>query len=88
MADDGGHLIASRFGGPGEAINLVPMSSTVNRTGAWAKMEKEWDIILAQPGGTIKDLNIEIVYNGTRPNEFKVNAMVNGVYKEWAIDNF
>ncbi|WP_312037041.1 DNA/RNA non-specific endonuclease [Proteus vulgaris] len=30
--DDGGHLIATRFSGPGEKINMVPMNSNLNRS--------------------------------------------------------
>ncbi len=32
--DEGGHLIASRFNGPGEKTNLVPMNGNLNK-GAW-----------------------------------------------------
>ena len=38
---DGGHLIASLFGGAGERINLVPQLSTVNR-GEFREMERQW----------------------------------------------
>ena len=38
---DGGHLIASLFGGAGERINLVPQLSSVNR-GDFREMERQW----------------------------------------------
>lgn len=42
--DQGGHLVATRFGGPREGINLVPMSRELNGPGTnnWYAMEREW----------------------------------------------
>lgn len=40
-ADEGGHLFASIFDGPGEKLNLVPMDANLNK-GAWKKMENLW----------------------------------------------
>lgn len=41
--DDGGHLIATRFGGSGELDNLVPMSQDINRRGGeWYELEDTW----------------------------------------------
>lgn len=37
--DEGGHLIASIFGGLGEKFNIVPMNGNLNKR-AWKKMEK------------------------------------------------
>ncbi len=39
--DEGGHLIASIFNGPGEKLNLVPMDGNLNKD-AWKKMENTW----------------------------------------------
>lgn len=39
--DDGGHLIATRFGGSGELDNLVAEDRTVNR-GAFKTFENQW----------------------------------------------
>lgn len=39
--DEGGHLIASIFDGPGERLNLVPMDTNLNR-GEWKKIENVW----------------------------------------------
>lgn len=39
--DDGGHLIATRFGGSGEVDNLVAMDSHLNR-GEYKRMENSW----------------------------------------------
>lgn len=40
--DQGGHLLAARFGGAGEQINLVPMKKSINQSGGtWYQMEQE-----------------------------------------------
>jgi hypothetical protein len=39
--DQGGHLFAHIFRGPGESINLVPMDRRVNLSD-WKKMENTW----------------------------------------------
>ncbi len=41
QGDEGGHLIASIFGGPGERLNVVPMDGNLNK-GAWKQMENSW----------------------------------------------
>ena len=37
--DIGGHLVAHSIDGPSEAINIVPMDNTFNKTGEWNIME-------------------------------------------------
>ncbi|WP_259586451.1 DNA/RNA non-specific endonuclease [Shewanella baltica] len=39
--DEGGHLIASNFDGPGEQINYAAMDGNLNK-GAWKAMENKW----------------------------------------------
>ncbi|MFC0506578.1 DNA/RNA non-specific endonuclease [Micromonospora costi] len=39
--DQGGHLFAHIFRGPGERINLLPMDQTINLSD-WKKMENTW----------------------------------------------
>ncbi|TDW21826.1 DNA/RNA non-specific endonuclease [Kribbella kalugense] len=45
-ADDGGHLFAAMFGGPGESLNLTAQSREQNRAVAgsnnWRRMEDAW----------------------------------------------
>ncbi|WP_099073739.1 DNA/RNA non-specific endonuclease [Proteus alimentorum] len=53
--DDGGHLIATRFSGPGEKINMVPMNSNLNRS-EWKKMENIWARSLKEN----KEVNVKI----------------------------
>jgi hypothetical protein len=48
--DDGGHLFATKFGGPGESLNLTAQSRTQNRavkgvTDNWRRMEESWQAL-------------------------------------------
>lgn len=72
--DDGGHLISSAHGGSGQAINMVPMSSLVNRAGgAWYAMEKDAARYLSRCVSV--HMVIEINYSDAttlRPSSFSV----------------
>jgi hypothetical protein len=86
--DDGGHLIASMFGGSGNLDNLVAMSSSVNRSpGEWYKMEQEWKNQLEKTPAVTVEVSIEIVYSGDsqRPESFIVNYSYDGVPQETKI---
>uniref|UniRef100_UPI003075E017 DNA/RNA non-specific endonuclease n=1 Tax=Proteus faecis TaxID=2050967 RepID=UPI003075E017 len=69
--DEGGHLIATIFTGPGEKLNIVPMNSNLNRS-EWKKMENSWAKALKEDKQV--DVKIEPVYlgNSDRPNSFNV----------------
>ncbi|XSB70370.1 DNA/RNA non-specific endonuclease [Xanthomonas translucens pv. undulosa] len=68
--DEGGHLIASIFDGPGEKLNLVPMNANLNK-GAWKAMENSWSSALKE-GKSVK-VKIEPIYSGQgRPDKFNV----------------
>jgi len=73
--DEGGHLIASIFGGPGEKLNLVPMNDNLNK-GEWKKMENDWAEALAKD--TKVKVNIVPKYNGSspRPSSFDVEYRI------------
>lgn len=74
--DDGGHLIASILGGPGEALNLAPMASGLNR-GEWKAMETGWRKTL-DANGTVS-IKIKVSHDPTgRPTGFTVNHSTNG----------
>ena len=78
--DCGGHLIASIFGGPGEAINLVPMDATLNGSGgAWYQLEQSW--LKALGDGKAVQVQITPAYgsSGARPVSFSVNYTIDGV---------
>jgi predicted RNA-binding protein YlqC (UPF0109 family) len=76
--DEGGHLIATKVGGPGEKINLVPQNMNLNR-GKWKKMENEWAKRAAN--GENIEVEIEIIYDGDnpRPEKFIVKEVYDGV---------
>ncbi|HGN1708205.1 TPA: DNA/RNA non-specific endonuclease, partial [Providencia rettgeri] len=69
--DEGGHLIATIFTGPGEKLNIVPMNSNLNRS-EWKKMENSWAKALKEDKPV--DVKIEPVYigNSDRPSSFNV----------------
>ena len=73
--DHGGHLIGSRFNGPGERLNLVPQNGNLNQS-AWDKMENRW--AKAIDAGAIVDVDIKVHYPGgsKRPKQFVVRYVV------------
>lgn len=75
--DEGGHLIASIFNGPGEKLNLVPMDGNLNK-GAWKQMENTWSKALSD-GKEVK-VNIQPSYVGdsARPDKFYVEYTIDG----------
>ena len=84
--DQGGHIVGSRFFGPGEQINLYPQSANLNQ-GPWKTMENSWaDAMVAG-----KDVKIEVkaIFEGTskRPSKFEVEYWIDGKYKLEKFDN-
>ncbi|MDC9581627.1 DUF637 domain-containing protein [Xenorhabdus sp. PR6a] len=75
--DEGGHLIASIFNGPGEKLNLVPMDGNLNK-GAWKQMENTWASALKE--GKQVNVKIEPIYNSNsvRPDKFNVKYSIDG----------
>ncbi len=73
--DEGGHLIASIFNGPGERLNLLPMNGNLNK-GAWKTMENQWASALKE--GKSVGVKIEPVYTGgsVRPEKFTVTYQI------------
>ncbi|MEL6536177.1 MAG: DNA/RNA non-specific endonuclease, partial [Bacteroidota bacterium] len=70
--DEGGHLIANILFGPGEQINYLPQTATLNK-GAWRNMEREWAKALEEG----KNVRVEIspIFEGSskRPEGFEVD---------------
>ncbi|MEE5066535.1 DNA/RNA non-specific endonuclease, partial [Pseudomonas alliivorans] len=62
-SDEGGHLIASVFNGPGEKLNLLPINGNLNK-GAWNSMENTWANALKD--GKPLNVKIEPIYSGSR----------------------
>lgn len=75
--DEGGHLIATIFTGPGEKLNIVPMNSNLNRS-EWKKMENLWAKALKDNKEV--DVRIEPIYSGNseRPVKFNVRYTIEG----------
>ncbi|MGV8005348.1 DNA/RNA non-specific endonuclease [Photorhabdus temperata subsp. temperata] len=73
--DEGGHLIASIFNGPGEKLNIVPMNGNLNK-GAWKKMENSWANALKDG----KQVNVKIepsyIGNSVRPDKITVTYQI------------
>ena len=74
-SDDGGHLIATIFRGPGERINLVPMNYNLNR-GVWKSMENTWAEALRR--GSTVDVKVDIAYEAgsRRPTRFDITYQI------------
>ena len=77
MLEASGHLDGLP-GGPGEAINILPMSSRVNLS-EFKRLENQWAEFVGQ-GSTI-DVTITPVFAGTsrRPTSLRVSWSVDGV---------
>jgi hypothetical protein len=75
--DEGGHLIAAIFNGPGEQINYHAMDGTLNKSG-WKVMENEWSAALKE--GKSVDVEIKAVFDGDskRPEAFRVEYVIDG----------
>ena len=86
--DCGGHLLASMFGGAGEAVDIVPMNAKLNGAGgAWYKLETEWKQAISNDK-TVK-VEIKPIYttNDKRPYSFDVTYYVDNVKKSTTLKN-
>nr|WP_252738976.1 DNA/RNA non-specific endonuclease [Colwellia sp. D2M02] len=86
--DEGGHLIASIFKGPGEQINYAAMDGNLNK-GAWKRMENTW--AKALKGNPPKEVKVEInaIYEGSskRAEAFDVTYFIDGKKKSTTLLN-
>lgn len=84
--DQGGHIVGSRFFGPGEQINIYPQSANLNQ-GAWKTMENGWADAMVN-GSDVK-IEVKAIYVGTskRPSKFEVEYWIDGKYKLEKFDN-
>lgn len=75
--DQGGHLIASIFNGPGDRLNLVPMNGNLN-TSRWKAMENGLASALRE--GRNVEVKIDVLYasTGGRPLAFRVEQRIDG----------
>ncbi|MCI6185703.1 MAG: DNA/RNA non-specific endonuclease [Spirochaetia bacterium] len=84
--DDGGHLIATIFGGSGTSENLVAMNSSINR-GEYKKLENLWASALA--AGKTVSVDGQCLYNGNseRPTKFIITYIIDGIKNKATIFN-
>jgi hypothetical protein len=84
--DQGGHLIASIFNGPGEAINLQAMNGNFNM-GAYRRLEDTLADALRQ--GSTVDIKIDVFHspNSVRPEGFRVTYEIDGVQSRRVFSN-
>ena len=76
-SDQGGHLIASIFNGPGDRLNLVPMDGNFNM-GAWRSMESKLaDALKAGKSVEVK-IQVEYAAGSQRPTKFIVEHTIDG----------
>ena len=75
--DHGGHLIGTRFNGPGDYQNLAAQNGNLN-TSAYKRMENMWAQHV-RAGDDVR-VNVEAVYDhgGLRPSHFVANYEING----------
>lgn len=75
--DEGGHIIATKLGGPGETINLVPQNRNLNRS-LYRKLEIE--LANAALDGKRVEVDVELKYTGAtaRPDSFVVRYTIDG----------
>ena len=86
--DEGGHLIASIFNGPGEQINYAAMDGNLNK-GVWKKMENDWAKAIKGPPPKNVDVKINAIYEGgsKRAEAFEVEYFVDGEMFEAFFEN-
>ncbi|MDX6237951.1 MAG: hypothetical protein QOG10_2766 [Kribbellaceae bacterium] len=91
--DDGGHIIANRFMGPSEAINLVAQLRAQNRPSAldsanWYALERRWANAVAEVPPKTVEVSIAIRYpeDSLRPSSFRVRYRIDG--GDWQVQRF
>ena len=84
--DQGGHLIASIFNGPGDRLNLVPMNGNFNM-GAWRNLEDK--LAAALKDGRKVEVKIDVVYpdSSGRPSQFVVTSQIDGIQSRQIFSN-
>ena len=96
-SDDKGHLIAARFNGADDLYNLLPMNTSVNQKGEWAKAEHKMaqTYIGKGAGGKHVHLDLKIKYDDPnyvrRPDKLIITATEKpggrSIYKNKTINN-
>ncbi len=84
--DQGGHLIATRFGGSALIDNIVAMNGNVN-VSAYKILENSW--ATAIDGGATVFVKIKPKYSGdsSRPDSFEIEQTIDGITQSFSLDN-
>ena len=86
--DQGGHLFAAMFDGPGEQINYHPMTRELNGGGGdWYNMEQEWRTALQQNKSVDARIRAEFDGDSKRPAAFRVTFWIDGKKHTRFFDN-
>jgi hypothetical protein len=86
--DQGGHLFAAMFDGPGEQINYHPMTRELNGSGGdWYNMEQEWRSALDQNRTVDAKIRAEFDGDSKRPVAFRVTFWIDGKKHTRFFDN-
>lgn len=73
--DDGGHLIGVRFGGSGDAENIVPMDRHINRS-VFKSLENKWADALDDGKKVTVDIQPYYSDNGERPSAIMAEYVI------------
>lgn len=84
--DEGGHLIAARFGGFGSGPNLIPQPLNLNR-GEWKLMENTWASLLEEGKEVRVVIELASKTGDVRPDAVHVRFWVDGELHERAFEN-
>lgn len=85
-ADDGGHFIAARFGGPREWFNHFAQDANFNR-GEYRKMEDQWAQAIRRGEQVFVDIVPEYEGRSRRPSRIIVRGIVGGQARSWDFGN-
>jgi len=89
--DVGGHLWGSRFNGPGEAINLIPMDKTLNSNaingGVFGRLEMKWASEIEQGSNVSFSIRPEYTSDSLRPDYFDIVETIAGVTLKYRMYN-
>lgn len=84
--DHAGHLIARRFDGPGDIVNLLPQNANLNLS-AWKTMENQWASALKNGQKVSVEIRPNYMGRSLRPSSFDVTYMIDGVAKTRLFQN-
>lgn len=76
--DHAGHIIARRFDGPNDLVNVLPQDANFNM-GAWKSVENGWAKALENDQAVDVRISMKYVGNSTRPKTWTAETKIEGV---------